>query len=151
METIYKELLRRVEGGEQFSVDFKNKNLKISGKYLIKNGEYEKERELINYSFPVNNILNSIEYLYTNYKYSIPSERSDNKRKNYFYAYSMEEIPDERFFTSFESREVSRAKLEGFILCSILNGHLFWTSNMGNWFWQSKIDPDLILLKEWIE
>lgn len=148
METIYHELLTRVEQGEPFVIDFKKRNLKISHKYIIKDGEYGDRNLIID---GTEDVLKTIEYLYTHYKFSLPSERSDKKRKKYFYAYSIEEIPDEKLFTCFETRELARAKLEGYILCSILNNRLQWKSSMGNWFWQSKIDKDLILLKEWIE
>jgi hypothetical protein len=51
-----------------------------------------------------------------------------------------------------ERREVARAKLEGFILCIIVDGFFVWNEEeMGKWFYQSTIDPDLVILRRWIE
>lgn len=148
--TIYSELLERVENGEPFTINLQKRNLKINGKYIIKEGVYDENRMLIADNYTPDSVLSIIENLYENYKFSLPSERSDNKKKKYFFAYSIDEIPDEKFFANFESREKSRARLEGFILLSVLNGKFTWNDSMGKWFWQSKIDKDLIILKQWI-
>ena len=50
-----------------------------------------------------------------------------------------------------ERREVARAKLEGFILCVVLSGKFKWAKEMGSWFWVSKSDPDLVILRQFIE
>ena len=51
-----------------------------------------------------------------------------------------------------ERREVARAKLEGFVLCMIVNELFVWNeTEIGKWFWQSKNDPDLVILRSWIE
>ena len=51
-----------------------------------------------------------------------------------------------------ERREVAKARLEGFILCMILNEKFQWDEEkLGKWFYQSKIDPDLIILRDWVE
>jgi hypothetical protein len=63
----------------------------------------------------------------------------------------MEELTDEQLMCA-ERREVAQAKLEGFILCMILENKLIWNEHiMGKWFWQSKKDSDLVILKKWIE
>jgi hypothetical protein len=97
-------------------------------------------------------VLDNIEQLYQRYKYSLPSERSDNKRKRYFKALPMEEITDERLMVA-ERREIACAALEGFVLCMIVSGQLVWDEEVmeGKWFYQSKIDSDLVLLRSWIE
>ena len=49
-------------------------------------------------------------------------------------------------------REYAQAKLEGFILCAILMGHFKWDEEkMGKWYWQSKTEPSLIILRQWVE
>lgn len=151
--SIYLELLKRVEGGETFYIDFEKQTMKVGKDFLIKNGEYDNSRVLYGiYIYPsINVVLHMIKELYVGYKYSLPSERSDNKRKKYFKALSIEELTDEQLMRA-ERREYRQAALEGFVLCMILTGQLYWDEEkMGKWFYQSKSEPDLILLKKWIE
>lgn len=151
--TIYEELIQRVSDGETFHIDFEKRSMKIGKKKVIDHGKYDENRVLFKpLAFTeMYGVLKTIEELYKNYKYSLPSERSDNKRKKYFKALPVEKIPDAMLFTA-ERREVAQAKLEGFILCTILNGDFVWNkATMGKWFWESKNDPDLVILKKWIE
>lgn len=146
--TIYEELIQKVSEGSRFSVDFESKTMKIGKRKIIDNGEYG-DRELINIKtdYP----LGMIENLYSQYKFSIPSERSETKRKCYFKALSANELTDEELICG-QRREVARAALEGFVLCMVLNGILTWDEfTMGKWFWQSNEDQDLVILKKWIE
>ena len=149
--TIYEELVERVEDGESFYINFKNQALKIGKKFLIADGLYD-ERTLYTASeTKMSDILSTIEALYENYKYSLPSERSDNKRRQYFKALSVDKLTDKQMAIG-EKREVARAKLEGFLLCMIVNGLFVWNEDeLGKWFWQSKKDPDLVILRSWIE
>ena len=149
--TIYEELMQRISDGESFYINFKNRAMKVGKKFLIADGVYDTERKLIDCDCDnIHEILSKIENLYASYKYSLPSERSDCKYRKYFKALSIEEIPDYKLMIA-ERREVARAKLEGFILCNILNGKFKWTEDMGSWFYQSKNDPDLVILRSWIE
>lgn len=43
MNNIYKESIQAVEDGANFKVDFQSRSLKVNGKYVIRNGEYEGE------------------------------------------------------------------------------------------------------------
>ena len=151
--TIYEELIKRVEEGESFYINFKNRALKIGKEFLVADGVYDDSRELI-FSIKctdVKPLFGIIDALYKDYKYSLPSERSDKKRRTYFKALSVNEMTDEQLAIG-EKREVARAKLEGFILCMILNGKLQWDeSKLGKWFYQSKRDPDFVILRSWIE
>ena len=147
--TIYGELMQRVDSGETFQINFEKKNMKVGKQFLIKNGEYDGERQL-GFRWNENEIFPIIEELYFNYKYSLPSERSDGKRKKYFKALSIEEMTDRQLMTAVR-REGAQARLEGFILCAILNGKFKWTEDLGKWFYQSKNDPDLVILRSWIE
>lgn len=144
--SIYADLVKRVSEGETFSINFEKRTMKVGKEKVIDEGNYDTTKQLITSTYDP---LDVIEVLYTNYKYSLPSERSESRRKQYFKALSIEEIPDERLFNT-ERREVARARLEGYVLCSILNGDLTWDETWGSWFYQSKIDPDLVLLKKWI-
>ena len=149
--TIYEELVQRVSDGETFYINFKNKSMKIGKKFVITDGIYDTERQLVDCDCSdTADILSKIERLYADYKYSLPSERSDSKRRKYFKALSMEELTDEQLMVA-QSREVAQAKLEGFILCMVLSGQFKWSNEMGKWFWQSRNDQDLVILKNFIE
>lgn len=146
--TIYEELIQKVREGSRFNINFETRTMKIGKKKVINNGEYG-DKELI--SIKTNDPLDVIENLYSQYKFSIPSERSENKRRGYFKALSANELTDEELICG-ERREVARARLEGFILCMILNGKLTWDEfTMGKWFWQSRSDDDLVILRKWID
>ena len=146
--TIYEELIQRVSDGETFHIDFEKRTMKIGKQKVIDNGMYDNTKTLIEVD---DYIWKTIYELYQNYKFSLPSERSDNKRKKYFKALPIEEISDEQLMVA-ERREVAQARLEGFILCTTIAGYLEWEEDrFGKWFYQSKGDPDLIILRIWIE
>ena len=151
--TIYEELIERVANGEAFYIDFEKRTMKIGKRKIIDNGKYDESRALldINAISNIETILNMIDFLYRNYKYSLPSERSDSKIKKYFKALSVDELTDEQMATG-ERREIAQAKLEGFILCMILSDKFTWDEDkLGKWFYQSTNDPDLVILRSWIE
>lgn len=153
--SIYEELIDRVSDGESFHIDFEKRNMKVGNDYLIKDGEFDESKELTSPVFKQNcleDILQGVLQRYRSYKISLPSERSDNKRRKYFKALPMEEITDEQLIVA-ERREVSQAALEGFVLCMIVSGQLVWDEDImqGKWFYQSKTDPDLVLLRSWVE
>lgn len=147
--TIYSELMQRVDNGESFSIDFEKQNMKVGKTFLVKNGEYDQSRQLIGKT-SMENIISIIEELYHNYKYSLPSERSDKKRRKYFKALGVDELTDRQLMTAVR-REGAQARLEGFLLCTVLSGQFTWTNDMPSWFWQSKNDPDLVILRKWIK
>lgn len=153
--SIYLELIERVSNGESFHINFEKRNMKVGKDYLIKDGEFDETKELFTGLYEVYNLrvaLHMIRELYRNYKYSLPSERSDNKRRKYFKALPMEEITDEQLMVA-ERREITQAALEGMVLCLIVSGQLIWDENVmqGKWFYQSKSDPDLVILRSWVE
>lgn len=152
--TIYEELIKRVSEGEAFCVDFERRTMKVGKNFLIKNGEYDTTRELYSEYFSIPHlpgVLQMIRQLYELYKYSLPNERSENKRRKYFKALPIDKLTDEQLMLA-EKRECSQAALEGFVLCMILLGALYWDSTiMGKWFWVSKDDSDLVILRSWVE
>ena len=153
--SIYEDLINRVSDGESFHVNFEKQNMKVGNDYLIKDGEFDESKELISPIFKhycLDDVLRMILQRYRSYKISLPSERSDKKRRKYFKALPMEEITDEQLMVA-ERREVSQAALEGFVLCMIVSGQLVWDEKImnGKWFWQSKDDQDLVLLRSWVE
>ena len=146
--TIYDELIKRVSNGETFHIDFEKRTMKIGKQKIIDCGEYDISKPLIEFK---GFVLEAIDKLYQDYKHSLPSERSDGKRKKYFKALSVDELTDEQLMVA-ERREVAQAKLEGFILCMILMNVFTWDEfTMGKWFYQSKNDSDLVILRNWIE
>ena len=85
--TIYEELEQRVSNGETFSIDFKKRTMKVGKDFLIKNGEYNTSRHLFykdDVPVGMDLILGCINVLYSVYRVSLPSERSDKKRRTYF-------------------------------------------------------------------
>lgn len=152
MKLIMEELIERVDNGERFNIDFEKRNMKVGRTYLIKDGEYNKDKYMLSLSkkATIDIILDNIEDFYNEYKYSMPSERSENKRRKYFKALSAEELSIDDMVNG-EPREVAQCILEGYILVNILKGTLYWDEQlMGRWFYQGN-DPDLIILKKWIE
>ena len=152
---IYVELVARVDNGEPFNIDFEKRSMKVGKEYLIKNGEYNTSREVFDMAhkdiYDLYVALHMLRMLYKNYKYSLPSERSDSKRRKYFKALPVEKIPDDKLLIA-ERRETAQARLEGFILCAIITDQFKWDEDiMGKWFYQSEKDPDLVLLRSWVE
>ena len=149
--TIYDELVTRVSDGERFYVDFESQTIKVGKDKLVDNGEYDEDRTLYtNATMEMSDVMAYVETLYENYKYSLPSERSDSKRKKYFKALSIEDIPDDKLMTM-QKREIAQCELEAFILCMVLDGFFVWEDISNGWFYQSTRDPDLVILKKWIE
>ena len=152
--TIYEELIQRVSDGETFHVDFEKRTIKIGKQKIIDNGKYDESRTLIKLEYYQKDLefaMKTIYQLYLGYKHSLPSERSDSKKQKYFKALSVKELTDEELMSA-ERREVAQCKLEGYILCMVLLGVLVWNEDThGKWFWQSKSDPDLVILRSWIE
>lgn len=150
--TIYEEFIKRVKDGETFDINFNKRSLKVGKTFLIKDGCYDEERELFDgLDLTMYDILDLIEMRYETYKYSLPSERSDNKRRSYFKALSVDKLTDAQMATG-EMREVAKAHLEGFILCMVIAGRFVWDEDkLGKWFYQSKNDPDLVILRNWVE
>lgn len=153
MKLIMEELVERVYDGEKFHIDLEKRNMKVGNDYLIRDGEYDKSKYQIsdNSHIELNTVLFAIETFYNDYKYSIPSERSEGKRRKYFKALPIEELTDEQLVVGMP-REVAQCALEGYMMCYILDGSLYWDEQlMGKWFWQSKNDNDLVILKKWIK
>lgn len=98
----------------------------------------------------LNDCLSMIECLYAIYKHSTPTENDDPNA--YFYAMKSNELTDKELVLGAD-RYKAKLALELFVLDSIVNGSLYWDTTImgGTWYWQSKVDPDLVLLREWID
>ena len=145
------EILGKVYAGSKFYVSFGNRTVRVDGKVVVENGdfgedEYEKEGD-----FSLEGTLATIEELYNEYLHSIPSERSESHRKSYFIALKEKDLDDEDMMYG-EQREISRARLETYVLEAVSRGWLYWDEEkMGSYFWQSKKHKSLIILRDWVE
>lgn len=147
MQNIYTESIKKVNQGSRFHINFQKRNLKIDGHYVIKEGEFEGDLGFNPAPDPLSKITN----LFSRYLYSIPSERSESKKRKYFYALPEHKLNDDDMLYG-ESREVAQFKLELYVLMLILTDSLKWDDiAKDKWFWQSPEEKDLIILKEWIE
>jgi hypothetical protein len=149
--SVYYEVLERVVDGERFYINFEKRTMKIGGETVIDNGEYDSSKTLFDGAYDSKSLLDMIAELYRIYKYSLPSERSDAKRKKYFKALSINELTDEELIVGMP-REKAQYMLEAFILCMIVDGHFVWNEELhGKWFYQCPSDQDLIILRSWVE
>lgn len=140
--------LEQVENGERFHINFEQRTMKVGQDKMIDGGEYDTSQVLYESS---QSLLDTVRELYILYKYSLPSERSDKKHKKYFKALPIEELTDEQLIYG-ARREVAQYMLEAFILCAIISGDFVWNEEIhGKWFYQDKNEPDLVILKKWIE
>ena len=147
-ESIYSKCTRLVKEGAKFHVDFTNRNLRVGKTYFIKNGEYEGRLGIPRMT--TENVLKAIERKYGLYYHSIPSERSDGKTRKYFQALPEHELDDSDLMYGVP-RDAMQFRLEAFVLMVSILGYLKWEEVDGNWFWQSKEFPSLIILREWVE
>ena len=143
--------LEQVEKGERFYIDFEQRTMKIGQDKIIDNGEYDTSQVLYDEKFDnQRTLLDKVRELYITYKLSLPSERSDKKRRKYFKALPIDELTDEQLIYG-TRREVAQYMLETFILCAVLNGDFVWDDKIhGKWFYQDKLEQDLVILKNWI-
>ena len=148
MEIIYQEAIQAVEDGAKFDIDLCSRSLKLNGKHIIEDGKYEGELGVSPCS--EEEFLSNVERLYGRYKHSVPSERSESKARRYFRALSEKDLSDEDMLYG-EHREKMQIALELYILCQVINGFPWNAKTMGSWFWQSRKDKDLVILRCWIE
>ena len=145
MENLFDKAFCAVMDGAKFSVDLKTRTLKVGGEVLVENGKTD---------IPIGGVVDTperflynVEDNYRLYKHSVPSERSESKRKRYFIALPERELSDEDMLYGMP-RDVAQAQLELYILCQLLLG-MQGQEEWGKWFWQSPNDKDLVLLREW--
>ncbi len=145
------EIIDKIAAGSKFYVNFSTRSVRVDGKVVVENGDfgedtYEKEGD-----FSLEGTLATIEELYDEYRYSVPSERSESRRKTYFIALKEKDLDDDDMMYG-EQREISRARLETYVLEAISRGWLYWDEEkMGSYYWQSKKHKSLIILRDWVE
>ena len=148
MGNIYQNAISAVENGAKFKINFQERSLKIDGKYIIENGVYEGELGVA--KADERECLSEVEMLYQRYKHSVPSERSESKARQYFRTLSELDLSDDDMMFG-ERRDKAQIELELYFLCQIILGFQWNAETMGNWFWQSGNDKDLVILKDWVE
>lgn len=140
--TVYEQLLKAVEKGTPFSVSLEDSSLRVGKHWLIQNGNYD--GELIEDSGDGDDVLQHIEELYREYKYSVPHQNS--RRSRYFKALKSDDLTITQLAYG-KQREMAQAALEGYVLCMKILGKIQFADG---WFWQSKKDKDLVILKKWL-
>lgn len=148
-ENIYQTVLESITNGARFRIDFKSRTLAVNRKRIINNGVYDGNLG-IEKAADIQSFLKEVERLYAWYKHSVPSERSVGKQHLYFKALSESELTDEDMLYG-QGREVQQFRLEMYILCQLIYGLVWDERQMGKWFWQSKKDKDLVILRDWLE
>lgn len=148
-ENIYQTVLDSIINGARFRIDFKSRTLVVNRKRIINNGVYDGNL-MIEKAADIQSFLKEVERLYAWYKHSVPSERSVGKQHLYFKALPESELTDEDMLYS-QGREVQQFRLEMYILCQLIYGLVWDERQMGKWFWQSKKDKDLVILRDWLE
>ena len=89
-----------------------------------------------------------LESRYKKYYLSTPS-KSDRFVRTNFIAKNLEKMTFEELMNSASSnRNIARYELEWFVMVNAIKGNIPWID--GNWFWQSKNMPKLIIYKEWL-
>jgi hypothetical protein len=145
--SIYSYLLDRVSQGAKFNINLVEKILKIDGKEIVLEGNLIDEDNMKFLCISDLSPWEQVEYLYKKYKRSVPSTHN-NGNKPYFKADSIDDLTDDEI--AFNGvRNWCQAVLEGFMLLAGLSGWLKF-ENENHWFWQSKVFPELVVLKEWI-
>ena len=140
--SIYSQLLDRVSKGAKFKIDLVGKTLKVDGKEIILEGNLIDENDVGN-----GNPWDILDTLYLSFKRSVPSERH-NGNKPYFKCDDVENLTDDEIAFN-EPRNLAQFALECYVLFASVLGWLEW-NNDKHWFYQSKVFPELVCLREWI-
>lgn len=142
MSSIYSELLERVSKGAKYKIDLVQKTLEIDGKEIALEGNLMERSDFHN-----DEPWFILEKLYGYYKRSVPSEKH-NGNKPYFKSDSVEDLTDDEIAFNM-SRNEAQFALECYVLFASV---LSWLKmeNEKHFFWQSKIFPECVVLREWI-
>ena len=140
---LYDEIINSVSSGSVFNVDLKKKVLQLDKNNV--------PLDNINVNISSSeDMLSTIHKLFERYKYSVPSERSEGKRRRYFKALKLSEIEYDDFVFG-EGRDTAQIKLELYVLLSSIYYKNFWEEIFKEqFFYQSDKDKDLIILKDWV-
>lgn len=129
-----RDFVAEVESGKLFRIKFETNQCWLNGKEVT---SFEPD------GLPCN-LFNVVELMYADYKNSMPTK---NDRGRYFKAKTADEMTIGEMARGAD-REVAKATLEGAVLWCKVNDLV---PPINGWFWQSKVDPDLVILKSWVE
>ena len=160
LQEMCKEHIKIKKGGyaDLLFFNLKTKTIKNGNTVLVENGiiipqtiKLTDGRVLVledNWGEVNEDFYQGVESRYEKYYYSTPSKADKFVRPN-FIAKNLEKMSFEELMNSSTSnRNVARYELEWFVMASAIKGNIPWVS--GNWFWQSKKMPKLIIYKEFL-
>lgn len=138
--------------------NLKTKTIKNGNTVLVENGiiipqiiKLTDGRELVledDFGDVNEDFYQGLESRYKKYYLSTPS-KSDRFVRTNFIAKNLEKMTFEELMNSASSnRNTARYELEWFVMVNAIKGNIPWID--GNWFWQSKNMPKLIIYKEWL-
>ncbi len=140
----YSELIESIErNGSKYELNFSKGFLKIGKTVIVEHGVPLFPMEAL-VETDLNSIVHRMESLYDNYKNSVPT----NIHKNAYFKALPEEELDHAVYLIGENRHVAQAKLELYLFLLKLEHKL--TGLFDGWFWQSRKDPDFVILKKWV-
>lgn len=147
--SIYTDVLDAVRCGKRYRISLKEKTIKINRKELLLTDDLIDEYDTVKIGLTeeISDFWNTVETLYTKYKRSVPGAKKLGN-ESHFHADDVEILTDDELAFN-ESRCYMQAALEAYVLLSSLNGDVIW-QNDNHWFWQSPVEKNLVILKEWI-
>lgn len=141
-----------VARGARFDIDFAKRIAMVDKNVCVFNGEVNEAFDPIEGKIDQETALSNLNKLYKEYKYSVPTENSESRRRKYFKAVKASELTDMELCCN-DVRDLAQLRLEMTLLIYIINGTLTWGEGELNpqyYFWQSKEDKDFVILREWI-
>lgn len=149
MENIFTESLELIQNGMPFNINLKKRNLTVGYNKIIVDGKFEgelgvPERENIDEA------ILDIEDAFEKFYHSIPSEKTDARRKNYFVGLKFDELTHEDQIYG-APRDPARFVLEFVLLAHLIRGTFYWSENFKSWSWVSPRNRHLVILRQWIE
>ena len=154
-----KEHVRIKKGGyaDLLYFNLKTKTIKNGNTVLVENGKIIPQtikltdgREFIledDLGEITEDFYQGLENRYEKYYLSTPS-KSDKFVRTNFIAKNLDKMTFEELTNSSNNRNQARYELEWFVMTNAIKGNIPWEE--GNWFWQSKKSPKLIIYKEWL-
>ena len=148
MQEAYEKAFRLVEQGVPFRVDLARGSMTVGGHHVVMDGAFLGRPSGLDTKDPIADV----ERLYADFKRSVPGERDSRREFNgeQFRAMRFDELSDDDLLYG-ERREHARFRLEAFVLLAAASGQLRWKDEWGSWFWRSSKDPDLVILRKWID
>lgn len=150
--TLYDILVKlATDSYDKIHIDLVKKNLRVGKKLIIENGDLTQHKIKVgDDKYDWEHLLTleqcrSLDELYADYKYSVPSERDNGK--HYFKALSANELSDAQLVCNMPRLE-ARVRLEAYILLACMAGYIHW-DRPEKFYWQGK-DKDFVILRKYL-